>query len=232
MFRCPQFTCGDFKKRKVFLEDEVYGLALDALTKACSDVLVVSPDGENILLGKRKVYPQPDWWLIGGRSRPGQSPQEGASANVKRELRIDAEPSRYHVVGSYNLVWEMRQQKPNSNGTADISTVHALTLTEQEFKSCDLNLFEKKEYSEVKWTKIEDILNGNYNPSLRQFVHDLCSMRKYHHLCGLVKNSADDKTVAKAARDLIKWHESAADSKGAHVVFNEKTREYLEYKPA
>jgi len=41
MFRCQQFVTGDFRPRKVFLEDKVYSLALDALTKACSDILVV-----------------------------------------------------------------------------------------------------------------------------------------------------------------------------------------------
>ena len=62
---------------KVFLPDREYSLALDCLTKACSDILVEGPKGD-ILLGCRKVEPQPHWWFIGGRSRPGETPKEGA----------------------------------------------------------------------------------------------------------------------------------------------------------
>jgi len=32
----PQFITGDFVPQRVFLEDDVYGLALDALVKVCS----------------------------------------------------------------------------------------------------------------------------------------------------------------------------------------------------
>jgi len=41
--------------------------------QACSDILVISSDGSSVLLGKRKVEPQPDWWFIGGRARPGKN---------------------------------------------------------------------------------------------------------------------------------------------------------------
>mmetsp|Transcript_18239 Transcript_18239/g.25642 ORF Transcript_18239/g.25642 Transcript_18239/m.25642 type:complete len:234 (+) Transcript_18239:58-759(+) len=230
MFRCHQFITGDFKTRKVFLEDKVYGLALDALTKACSDILIVSPDKTKVLLGKRKVHPQPDWWLVGGRGRPGLSPNEAAAANTKRELKIDANPERFKVVGSYNLVWEFRQQHPQKNGTADISTVHALVLTEEEFKSSESNMFEKQEYSEVKWIPIKDILKKEasicYSPALRQFVHDLCSRFKFEDLTNAVENpNASDEDVGKLARELIKWH-GPAESSATQVYFNESTRSY------
>ena len=49
----PQFVTGDFQPQRVFLPDREYGLALDALVKACSDILIVSADGKKVLLGKR-----------------------------------------------------------------------------------------------------------------------------------------------------------------------------------
>ena len=69
------FITGDFEKRTVFLPDKEYGLALDALVKGCADVLITSGAGPSlrILLGKRRVEPQPDWWFVGGRTRPGDT---------------------------------------------------------------------------------------------------------------------------------------------------------------
>ena len=95
-------------------------------------MLVISSDGESVLLGQRKVEPQPDWWFIGGRARPGDTTREAASRNVKRELGLELPPERFSVVGTYSMVWRMRQQDPATNGTADISTVHALQLTAEE----------------------------------------------------------------------------------------------------
>ena len=70
------FVTGDFRPQKVFLPDKEYGLALDALVKGCADVLLTRGEGASlrILLGKRKVEPQPDWWFVGGRTRPGDTP--------------------------------------------------------------------------------------------------------------------------------------------------------------
>ena len=61
MQRCPQFVTGDFEPHHKFLPDDEYGRALDALVKACSDVLVVADGGARVFLGRRCVEPQPDW---------------------------------------------------------------------------------------------------------------------------------------------------------------------------
>lgn len=60
----PHFVTGQFKPQNVFLESREYGLALDCLVKACTDLLIVDSDGPScrVLLGKRIVEPQPDWW--------------------------------------------------------------------------------------------------------------------------------------------------------------------------
>lgn len=61
----PHFVTGDYQPKRLFLDDAEYGRALDCLTKACSDVLIM--DSADVttarcLLGKRIVEPQPDWW--------------------------------------------------------------------------------------------------------------------------------------------------------------------------
>ena len=124
------FVTGDFTPQKVFLPDREYGLALDALVKGCADVLLTRGEGAalRILLGKRKVEPQPDWWFVGGRTRPGDTPAEGAARNVKRELGLAIETRRFVHVNTYSFVWNYRQQAPTTNGTADASTVFELPL--------------------------------------------------------------------------------------------------------
>ena len=114
------FVTGDFTPQKVFLPDKEYGLALDALVKGCADVLLTRGAGASlrILLGKRKVEPQPDWWFVGGRTRPGDTPAEGAARNVKRELGLAIETRRFVHVNTYSFVWNYRQQAPSTNGTA------------------------------------------------------------------------------------------------------------------
>ena len=58
------FVTGPFKPQNKFLEDLEYGLALDALVKGCTDLLILDSENEEcrVYLGKRIVEPQPDWW--------------------------------------------------------------------------------------------------------------------------------------------------------------------------
>ena len=70
----PHHNTGGFTSHRKFLADKEYGEALDTLVKACSDMLLVHPDGARIFLGKRLVQPQPDWWFVGGRIFPGETP--------------------------------------------------------------------------------------------------------------------------------------------------------------
>ena len=60
----PHFVTGNFTPQNVFLGDREYGLALDCLVKACTDLLLLNSDQPDckVLLGKRIVEPQPDWW--------------------------------------------------------------------------------------------------------------------------------------------------------------------------
>lgn len=60
----PHFVTGNFTPQNVFLGDQEYGLALDCLVKACTDLLILDSDDSDckVLLGKRIVEPQPDWW--------------------------------------------------------------------------------------------------------------------------------------------------------------------------
>jgi hypothetical protein len=62
----PHFVTGNFKPQGVYLGDDEYGRALDCLVKACTDLLLLDSDEPHckLLLGKRIVEPQPDWWYF------------------------------------------------------------------------------------------------------------------------------------------------------------------------
>jgi 8-oxo-dGTP pyrophosphatase MutT (NUDIX family) len=131
--RCvPHHNTGAFSSHRVRLPDEEYGKALDCIVKGCSDMLLLSPDGSQLLLGKRRVQPQPDWWFAGGRIFPGETPPESCQRLLRREFGLEVELSRFYVVCCQSLAWGMREQPPAGNGTADIQVVLKLLLTEAE----------------------------------------------------------------------------------------------------
>lgn len=199
----PQFVTGDFQPQRVFLPDREYGLALDALVKACSDILIVSADGKKVLLGKRKVEPQPDWWFIGGRAKPGDTTRSAASRNVKRELGLDVTPNRFKAIATYSMVWQRRAQPPVENGTADISTVHVLQLTAAEEAQVVLD---PKEYDASGYVTLDAVLAGSYHPCLKQAVRDL---RKQHALTALYAAVEAGGDIENEARAFIAAHREA-----------------------
>lgn len=227
MQRALHFITGDFEKKRVFLPDKEYGLALDTLVKGCADVLVTrSSPRLSILLGRRCVHPQPDWWFVGGRTRPGDTPQEGAARNVKRELGLDLPPDRYRVVGVYSFVWRTRQQAPATNGTADMSTVLQLRLSDAEASSVSVDSFAKSEYRDAKWIEPKDILRGDFNPALQQAVRDLLTMHAFNDLSDAVNYGRPAYLVAAHARRLLAWHSSAPTLQPLKVIYDEDAQVY------
>ncbi|KAH8044494.1 hypothetical protein JL722_14679 [Aureococcus anophagefferens] len=188
------FITGDFEKRTVFLPDKEYGLALDALVKGCADVLITSGAGPSlrILLGKRRVEPQPDWWFVGGRTRPGDTPAEGAARNA-----------------------------PATNGTADVSTVFELHLADDEAADLSPARFDAEEYADAAWTRPDAVLAGDYHPALQQAVRDLLARRAYGALRDAAADaSAGAGAVAAAATAYVAWRESAPTD-GCKVRFED-----------
>ena len=115
----PHHVTGAFSSHRKFLDDKEYGEALDCLVKACSDLLLQSPDGQRIFIGKRLVHPQPDWWFVGGRIFPGETPVQSCCRLLRRELALEIEPARFQTVCCQSLAWGMRQQPPMEHGTTD-----------------------------------------------------------------------------------------------------------------
>ncbi|GBG72688.1 hypothetical protein CBR_g12256 [Chara braunii] len=191
--RCPHFVTGNYVQRNVFLGDKEYGMALDCLVKACTDVLLIDEDSDRarILLAKRIVEPQPDWWTspnmlltapfknyssegstarrarVGGRMRPGETPEESLARLISRELGLEIESRRPRLLGVHSLAWEKRAQAPAENGTCDLSLVYTLVLQEDE---CSKICLDQKEYSDSRWFRLEEISEGEFHPALQLMV--------------------------------------------------------------
>ncbi|CAI7921517.1 unnamed protein product [Closterium sp. NIES-54] len=165
----PHFETGNYKSPGVFLADAEYGRALDCLVKACADFFILDTDSsENcrILLGKRKVEPQPDWWFMGGRMRPGEKPEDSVVRLLSRELGVTVEPGAVRFLSVHSYWWYRRVQAPVENGTCDISGVFTVAIGADQAAAIKLD---EEEYSDSKWVSIADIIDGeHYHPALRQ----------------------------------------------------------------
>ena len=197
----PHHVTGDFTSHRKFLADKEYGEALDCLVKACSDMLLVSPAGKRIFLGKRLVQPQPDWWFMGGRVFPGETPAQSCCRLLRREAGLEIDTARLEPVCCQSMVWAMREQLPKEHGTTDSQVVLSLQLTEAEAEKLVLD---PKEYEASQWLEPETILAGDFHPALKFAVQSLLGARKFAQLKAAVAAAPDNHVeVAMLAREYV-----------------------------
>ena len=213
----PHHNTGGFTSHRKFLADKEYGEALDTLVKACSDMLLISPDGQKVFLGKRKVQPQPDWWFVGGRVFPGETPAQSCCRLLKRELKLEIDPLRMKPVCCQSMAWGMREQLPKENGTTDSQVVLSLQLTEAEVEKVVLD---PNEYEASQWLEPEAILAGSFHPALQFAVKSLLGTRVLAKLQQAVQEKPDnDGEIAALARELVKLTANRpADGESAYRV--------------
>ena len=212
----PHHNTGGFVSHRKFLADKEYGEALDTLVKACSDMLLISPDGERIFLGKRKVQPQPDWWFVGGRMFPGETPKESCTRLLKRELGLEISVSRLRPVCCQSLAWGMREQLPKTNGTTDSQFVLSLQLEETELEKVVLD---EKEYEASQWVEPQSIVMGNFHPALKFAVRSLLAARKFSELKAAVVAAPDNYVeVSKLAIELVALTADAPEGESDYRV--------------
>lgn len=203
------FETGNFKGKSRFLPDHEYARALDCLVKACCDILIIEKgDTENsfkLLIGKRCVYPQKDYWYpTGGRMKPGESPTQAGIRIIKRELSLDSiTKERFELVGHYSYLWELREQEPQNNGTADISCVLCIALTKEEVEKMVPN---KQEYEGHKWVNVNDFLKEEFHPALKQSVKDYVQNQEFKKLQKAAQNfeNISDQQLGKMFRNFVK----------------------------
>ena len=195
--RTPHFVTGHYIRPTTFLPDAAYAQSLDTLTKVCNDLLLTHRG--LFLIGRRRDYPMRDWWYAcGGRTRPGETLQESSVRLLARELSLPLTAAglrdRMATVGYYSFVWEMRSQAPRHNGTADISVVSSMEVTDDEAALIATNTDEERQ-----WVTAEHILSSAYHPALKRGVRDWQLWRIYAALDEAVKDGADQSRVSDLA---------------------------------
>jgi len=199
----PHFVTGNFKPQGIYLGDDEYGRALDCLVKACTDLLLLDSDEPHckLLLGKRIVEPQPDWWYVGGRMKPGERPEQSIARLVKRELHLDIDTARFRPLGCHSYSWARRQQPPMDNGTCDISVVLTLVLLPGE---ADRIHMDKKEYAEFRWFSLSEIIAGEgFHPALKESARDILARHTWQKLVREVQSGDSSGSIAETAKQLV-----------------------------
>lgn len=157
-----------YSPKLVFVDDEVYTQILDAVVLACLDIVLVH-DGK-VLLGKRAWHPQADWWVIGGRMRPGEELEVAAARHAKRDLGLELALDRFSYLTTFSTAWKLRRHAPAENGTHTTSVVMTIELTTEEAQSIKLN----EEYTEQQWLAPAEILaNAGFHAALHQCARAL-----------------------------------------------------------
>ncbi|HUC90180.1 MAG TPA: NUDIX hydrolase [Patescibacteria group bacterium] len=152
-----------YAPQPVHLSDEVYGQVLDAVVITCVDIVLVS-DGR-ILLGKRAWHPQADWWIIGGRMRPGEELAATASRNMRRELGLNLTVDRFSYLTTFSTAWNLRRHAPANHGSHTVSIVMTIDVTPDEAEAIKPN----EEYTDKQWLSPGAILaNADFHPALHQ----------------------------------------------------------------
>ena len=173
MKNAGHYVVGDFKSHASFLGDDEYGRVLDSIVVACSDIILVY--NNQILIGMRTRDPQPNWWLIGGRMKPGESFQVAASRNLKRELGLNLSPDRLKYLTTFSAVWARRHHPPTENGIHTISAVMFVNITEEEKRRIRIN----DEYESIKWVDPSDLVRDDYyHGALRQCASEIVRLLK------------------------------------------------------
>ncbi|KAL7529272.1 hypothetical protein ACHAWF_002914 [Thalassiosira exigua] len=198
----PFHETGAFKSRRTFLPDDLYGVALDNLVKACSDVLLLNPEGTHVFVGRRRIQPQPDWWFMGGRMFPGETPVQSGQRLLKRELGLSVEHGRFEAVCAQTFAFGMREQEPKEHGTTDAQFCFKVRLKDEaEAKKVVLD---EEEYSEAEWKLPGEILEGNYHPALKYAVGCMLAGEALERVQECEERGGSDSELAHFTRTFLR----------------------------
>ncbi|UJB70132.1 NUDIX hydrolase [Acaryochloris sp. 'Moss Beach'] len=128
------------------LPTEVFSQALDHLVITCVDL--VFSHQQQVLLAKRRTYPQKSWWVIGGRMIAGESPLQSAQRKAREEAGLAIATGRFHFMGVYSTCFAHRQQSPQDRGLHSLNLTYVVTLTAPEKQQLCLD---PHEYQKWQW---------------------------------------------------------------------------------
>lgn len=135
------------------LPTEVFSQALDYLVIACVDLVFTHQ--QQVLLAKRRTYPQKSWWVIGGRMIAGESPLQSAQRKAEQEAGLAIAADRFRYTGIYSTCFAHRQQPPQNRGLHSLNINYQVVLSETEKTQLSLDI---DEYDGWQWCNHAEVL--------------------------------------------------------------------------
>lgn len=192
------FITGKPNIEKTFLDDKSYGLALNTFVKVCCDIIFTN-DKNEVLLCKRKILPQNDYWVVGGRCYHGTDIFDNVKRISDREIGIDINKERFKLISFTNYIWGLRQQYPQNNGTSDLVSIFKCELNNQEILNIKLD---SNEYEHYKWVDINLVNKSNYHPAIKFNIKCIEDDIKLEKLKKYIINENKDE-VLKLCKELF-----------------------------
>ena len=151
------------------LPTDVFSQALDHLVITCVDLVFIHR--QQVLLAKRRTYPQKSWWVIGGRMIAGESPLQSAQRKAKEESGLAIATDRFQFLGVNSTCFAHRQQPPQDRGLHSVNLIYLVELTPVEKSQLQLDAHE---YDEWQWhSKDEAKLRLNLSQAMDQLLLSL-----------------------------------------------------------
>ncbi|MDO8663592.1 MAG: NUDIX domain-containing protein [Candidatus Wildermuthbacteria bacterium] len=157
------FAEGKFKKQTKLLPEKIYVYVRDYIARGSVEALVMNKKRTKVLLGKRIIWPWPNWWTFGSRMKAGESPAEAVSRTVREDIGLKIFPGRFIFLDTMSLVWSKRQEPPQKDGCHDLALFHLLLIDERESLSIRLRA---AEYEKTEWFDPKDVaVKAGFHPS-------------------------------------------------------------------
>merc|ERR1712194_166578 len=151
-----------------------------------------------------------DWWFMGGRMFPGETPVQSAQRLLQRELGLAIESERFRVVCAQAFAFGMREQEPREHGTTDTQFCYRVQLRNaEEVKKVVLD---EKEYCDSEWKLPSHILEGNYHPALKYAVGCMLAGDALDKLQECEKKGGSDAEIAALSRQFLNRRQAVDDA--------------------
>lgn len=135
------------------MPEALYSAVLDYLVIACVDIIFTHAN--QLLLAKRNRYPNPAWWIVGGRMTAGEVPENAASRKAAEEANLGhLAASRFQYVGVYSTRLAFRHQTPQNHGLHSLNLTYQIELTQSEKAQLFLS---SSEYETWKWVDVSEV---------------------------------------------------------------------------
>ena len=145
---------------------------------------------------------QPDWWFMGGRIFPGETPLDSCCRLLDREMKLNISPDRLRYICTQTFAFSMRQQVPRDHGTTDVQLCYLLQLLNDAEVS--KVILDPMEYSDGAWVLPSEIVNGNYHPALKYAIKCMLTARALQTLQDCVESEGgSDAEIANLTREFL-----------------------------